>query len=140
MKPFSARRLAALGIAALVAVPAFGAGTAEAGKRKLPRPTPTVIKKALTKTWDTEFEHSTGGPGTISLEFKSVRRGKTRRTFCGFEPCIGTPVKAVFVQTVRYTTGGVDVSRVVQQALFYRDDFGWKYRPKGADVTLISRT
>jgi hypothetical protein len=140
MKPFSARRMAALVIAMLVAVPAVGAGTAEARKRKLPRPTPTVIKKALTETWDTEFEHSTGGPGTITLQFKSIARGKTRRTFCGFERCVGTPVKAVFVQTVRYTTGGVDVSQITQLALFYRDDFGWKYRPKGADVKLISRT
>jgi hypothetical protein len=139
MKPIRARLLAALGLAALVAMPVFGAATADA-KRKLPRPTPSVIKKALTETWDTEFEHTTGGPGTISLRFESIKRGKTRKTFCGLEPCIGTPVKAVFVQTIHYTTGGVDVSRITQLALFYKGDFGWQYRPKGAKVKLISRT
>lgn len=139
MKSISARRLVALALAAAVAVPVLGAGTADA-KRKLPRPSTSAVKKALTETWDTEFEHSTGGPGTISLTFQSVRRGKARRTFCGLEPCVGTLVRAVFTQTVRYTTGNVDVSRITAKALFYRDDFGWVYRPKGAQVTLVSRT
>ena len=147
-------RFAVLALVAVLAFPAM----AEAARK--PRPSAAVIKAALTDSWATEFSKSTGG--TISLQFERIRLGKTRRArydsrLIPWGTWI-TPVQAQFIQTINYSTdpGPVltspllgptqpvaqrtDVTRVVQEALFYKTRFGWRYVQRGARTQVISQT
>jgi hypothetical protein len=155
---FPARRMAVFGLAALMLVPV---ATADAKKKKKPpRPTAGVVKALFADTWDTEFEHSTGGPGTITLKFEKVRFGKTRRSSAGESIQIPyktwiTPVQATFVQTIQHTSSEpelsspfvqptspsstyTEVTRVVAEGNFYKSSFGWRYVQKGAKTTTLS--
>ena len=150
------RRLAVFGLAALMLVPV---ATADAKKKKKPRPTTKVVKALFTDTWDTEFEHSTGGPGTITLKFEKIRFGKTRRSGAeSIQVPYGTwitPVKATFVQTIKHTSSEpelsspfvqptspsstyTEVTRVVAEGNFYKSSFGWRYVKKGAKTQTLS--
>jgi hypothetical protein len=146
--------LAALALAAMVAAP-----VASAAKKK-PRPSAKVVKKLFSEDWDTEFEHTTGGPGTISLRFTKLQFGKTRRS--GHESLYipygtwKTPVRATIVQTIRQEskeielsspfvqpesagTRTVTVTRIVAVGDFYRTKLGWQYVKKGAKTKELSR-
>lgn len=147
-------RLAAPALVLALAFPAM----ADAAKRK-PRPSAAVVKAAMTETWATEFGKNTGG--TVTLQFESIRFGKTRRArydsrLIPWGTWI-TPVQARFVQTYRYSTDPgpelsspfvgpttapvtprTDVTRVIQEALFYRTAFGWRYVQRGAKTQVIS--
>ena len=154
--PRSVRRIA-LCVAAALSLVAF-TGVANA-KKKPPRPAAKVVKALFTDTWDTEFEHSTGGPGTITLKFEKIRFGKTRRS--GAESITIpygtwiTPVQATFVQTINHTSSEpelsspfvqptspsstyTEVTRVVAVGNFYKSSFGWRYVAKGAKTQTLS--
>jgi hypothetical protein len=156
----AARGFAAFTIAVLAAHFAIGA-PAEAKKRKAPVPSTKVIKKLMIEQWDTGFEKATGG--TVELSFKKIRRARPRRS--GPENLLiphGSkiyPVRITMVQTLTYSTtdvadelespfigGGsapmkrVDVTEIVQEALFYKGDFGWRFSQRGAETKLISST
>ena len=111
----------------------------------------------MTETWDTEFEK--GVDGEIVLKFEKIRRGKARRSGPANRLIpYGTkiyPVQVTMLQTRTwvfedielgspYVGGGttrtehVEVTRIVQEALFYKSDFGWRFSPGGAKTTLIS--
>ena len=151
------RRLAVLGLAATILVPV---ATADARKRKPPRPTVKVVKALFTDTWDTEFEHSTGGPGSISLKFERIRIAKLRKNRGeSIQLPYGTyytPVQATFVQTINHTSSEpelsspfvqpespsstyTEVTRVVAEGNFYKSSFGWRYVAKGAKTQRLSQ-
>lgn len=154
------RPLAACAIAAFAIVAVLGGATADAKKRP-PRPTVKIVKALFTETWDTEFEQSTGGPGTITLQFEKVRLAKTRRASAGESIQIPygtwiTPAQATFVQTIRHESKEVEldspfvqptspgstyteVTRVVATGNFYKSPFGWRYVQKGAKTRTLSR-
>lgn len=132
--------LAAGAIATLAfAVPAQTATDATTGNR----PTPTVVKRALTKTWALDYNNSVD---TVTLRFRSLKLLATRkavpyRDFVEPNKWV-TPVAAVFDQkTVRRShdiLSGKDtrdcwIYRVSFTGIFWKGDFGWTY--KNRDVT-----
>jgi hypothetical protein len=156
-RTLNSRRALLCAISAISVVALVGTGAAEA-KKKPPRPTVTIVKKGFTNTWDTEFEHTTGGPGSITLKFEKVRLGKTRRNRGeSIQMPYGTwytPAQATFVQTIDHETCEPELSspyvqaenpcttnhqvtRVVATGNFYKSDFGWRYVPKGATTKTI---
>ena len=153
------RRMLVCVVTAISIVALAGTGVADA-KKKPPRPTAKVVKKLFTNTWDTEFEHSTGGPGSITLKFQKVRIGKTRRNRGeSLQMPYGawyTPAQATFTQTIDHTScepelsspyvqptnpcsNYKEVNRVVATGNFYKSDFGWRYVAKGAKSKTLSR-
>jgi hypothetical protein len=152
-------RLALIFLAVMLAFASVAAG-ADARKRKPPRPTTKVVKALFTDTWDTEFEHSTGGAGSISLRFEKIRMAKPRRNRGeSIQLPYGTyytPVQATFVQTIEHTSSEPELSspyvqptspgstyrevtRIVAVGNFYKSSFGWRYVPKGAKTQKLSQ-
>ena len=131
---------AALALAVLSSVLAASAAAAPSA---VVRPTPTVVKRALTKTWDLDKENSVD---KITLTFHSLKLLATRKAvpYRDFvEPGKWvTPVTAVFDQkTVRTSYDVLNDTeirscftyRVTFSGIFWKGDFGWKY--KNRDVT-----
>jgi hypothetical protein len=153
------RRAVVMAVAVTSIATIGGISSAEA-KKKPPRPTVKVVKALFTNTWDTEFEHSTGGPGTITLKFEKVRIAKPRKNRGeSIQLPYGTyytPVQATFVQTIEHTSEEPDLSspfvqptspgstyrevtRVVAEGNFYKSPFGWRYVKKGARTQRLSQ-
>jgi hypothetical protein len=115
------------------------AAPASAKKRKLPRPSATVVKQVITENWDTDRT----GPNYTELTFHKITISKTRRRHV-YERAPSyyvTPVRVVFTQTTTYGPGPGqrDVARITQNALFYKGEFDWTYHSKGAKVVYIER-
>ena len=110
------------------------------------RPTVTIVKRALTKTWDLDHENSVD---KITLTFKSLRVLTTRRAIPAdnVESRWVTPVASVFDQKVVTTspnilTGTVDRScllyRVTYNGIFWKGDFGWMHKNRNTSWKRIS--
>jgi hypothetical protein len=132
-----ARRALVLAVAIVsvlaVALPAVAAESASSK-----RPTAAAVKRALTKTWGTDYKTSVD---TVTVQFKSLRLLTTRRSVPNrdfIEPGKWvTPVAAVFDQkTVRRSydilsdtnTRECSIYRVNFTGIFWRGDFGWSYK------------
>lgn len=139
--------LAALSL--LVAAPSAVAGTASTSSTAAERPTVSIVKRGLTKFWDTDQENSVD---KITLQFRKLSLRTTRRSVPGrdiVESDWVTPVVAVFDQrTVRTSTdilnGGTIrscfVYRVSFNGIFYRGDFGWAFKNRDTKTTRLSST
>ena len=135
MKVISRLSIVVLALAALLAG-ALLAPAAEA-KKKPPRPSVSVVKRVIAEHWDTDGT----GPDYTALKFHRIKIGKTRRRHVNERAPAGwvTPVVADFTQTITYSNGTRDVSRIRQSALFYKGELDWAYHPKGAKITQIER-
>jgi hypothetical protein len=135
---------AVLSVAVLAAAPAKGAFESSAATR----PTVTIVKRGLTKTWDLDRENSVD---KVTLSFKSVRLLKTRRAVPNrdfIEPNAWvTPVAAVFDQKIvtlspNILTGGTDryclIYRVSFTGIFWKGDFSWTYKNRDVNARRVT--
>lgn len=111
------------------------------------RPTMTVVKRGLTKLWDTDAETSVD---RITLKFLRLTILPTRKAVPGrdiVESAWVTPVTAVFDQrTVRTSSdilnGGTIRScflyRVSFNGIFYKSDFGWTFKNRDTKTKRLS--
>lgn len=141
------RGLALASLAVLVAAPSAVAENASTSATAAERPTVSLVKRGLTKFWDTDQENSVD---KITLRFRSVKLLPTRRAVPGrdiVESDWVTPVAAVFDQrTVRTSTdvlnGGTIRScflyRVSFNGIFYRGDLGWTFKNRDTKTTRLS--
>lgn len=125
---------------AVGAVHSGAAATAE-------RPSLTIVKRGLTKFWDTDQENSVD---RITLKFLRVKVLATRRAVPGrdiVESAWVTPVIAVFDQrTVSTSTdilnGGTirscSVYRISFIGIFYKGDFGWAFKNRDTKTKRLS--
>ena len=111
------------------------------------RPTVAVVKRGLTRFWDTDQETSVD---KITLTFRRLSVLATRKAVPGrdiVESAWVTPVTAVFdQQTVRTSSdvlnGGTIRScflyRVSFNGVFYKSDFGWTFKNRDTKTTRLS--
>jgi hypothetical protein len=132
--------------ATVVAVFAVAPAQAQTDSSAAVRPTVTIVKRALTKTWDLDYENSVD---KITLTFRSLRVLTTRRAIPNdnVEGRWVTPVASVFDQKVVTTspnilTGGVDrrclLYRVTYNGIFWKGDFGWMHKNRNTSAKRIS--
>lgn len=141
------RLLALVSLLALVVTSAAAAGTSSGMATAAERPTATVVKRGLTKFWDTDQETSVD---KITLKFLRLNILATRKAVPGrdiVESAWVTPVTAVFDQrTVRTSSdilnGGTIRScflyRVSFNGIFYRSDFGWTFKNRNTKTMRLS--
>jgi len=143
-----ARRLLVLVSLLALAVTSAAAGATSSGTAATAeRPAVKVVKRGLTKFWDTDQENTVD---KISLKFLRVNVLATRRAVPGrdiVESAWVTPVTAVFDQrTVRTSTdilnGGTIRScflyRVSFNGIFYKGDFGWTFKNRDTKTKRLS--
>ena len=111
------------------------------------RPTVAIVKRGLTKFWDSDQETSVD---KITLKFLRLNVLATRRAVPGrdiVESSWVTPVTAVFDQrTVSTSTdilnGGTIrscyVYRVSFNGIFYKSDFGWTFKMRDTMTQRLS--
>lgn len=134
--------------AILVAVfaPASAQGATESAT--VTRPTVTIVKRTLTKTWDRDRENSVD---TVSLTFRSLRLLTTRQAIPTdfVEARWVTPAAVVFDQKIvtlspNILDGGVDryclIYRVNFTGIFWKGDFGWMSKNRNVTTKRISST
>jgi hypothetical protein len=143
------RGLVLASLSVLLAAPSAVAGGTSTTANAVERPTVSLVKRGLTKFWDTDQENSVD---RITLRFRSVKLLPTRRAVPGrdiVESDWVTPVAAVFDQrTVRTSTdvlnGGTIRScflyRVSFNGIFYRGDFGWTFKNRDTRTKRLSST
>lgn len=141
------RVLALVSLLALVVTSSAVAATSSSTSATAQRPTVTVVKRGLTKFWDTGQETSVD---KITLKFLRVKVLATRRAIPGrdiVESAWVTPVVAVFDQrTVRTSTdilnGGTIRScflyRVSFNGVFFKGDFGWAFKNRNTTTKRLS--
>lgn len=141
------RVLVLVSLLALVAMPTAVGATSSDTSATAERPTVTIVKRGLTKFWDTDQENSVD---TITLKFLRLNVLGTRKAVPGrdiVESTWVTPVTAVFDQRmVRTSTdilnGGTIRScflyRVSFNGIFYRSDFGWTFKNRNTKTTRLS--
>lgn len=145
---YLARRLLVLvSLLALVVTSTAAGATSSGASATAERPSVTVVKRGLTKFWDTDQETSVD---KISLKFLSLKVLATRKAVPGrdiVESNWVTPVTAVFDQrTVRTSTdilnGGTIRScflyRVSFNGIFYKSDFGWTFKNRDTKTKRLS--
>ena len=141
------RGLALASSLALAATLVAAGGTAPAASAAADRPTVAVVKRALTRFWDTDQETSVD---RITLTFRKVNVLATRNAVPGrdiVEAARVTPVTAVFDQrTVRTSSdilnGGTIRScflyRVTFNGIFYKGDLGWVFKNRDTKTKRLS--
>ena len=143
-----ARRVLVLAsLLALVVTSTATAAASSGAAAAAERPTVAVVKRGLTRFWDTDQETSVD---KITLTFRRLSVRATRRAVPGrdvVESAWVTPVTAVFdQQTVRTSTdvlnGGTIRScflyRVSFNGVFYKSDFGWTFKNRDTKTTRLS--
>jgi hypothetical protein len=136
--------LVAFVLAVLTAAPA----QAQTEGATVTRPTVKIVKRLLTKAWDTDQENSVD---KITLNFRSLQLMATRRAIPTdfVESRWVTPVKSVFDQRTVTTspnilTGTIDVSCAIYRVNFtgivWKGDFGWMYKNRNVTAKRISST
>ena len=139
------RSLLTATVVAIVAVPSAAAATESATAT---RPTVTIVKRVLTKTWDLDRENSVD---KVTLTFRSMRLLSTRPAITTdfVESRWVTPVATVFDQKIvtlspNILTGVVDryclLYRVSFTGLFWKGDFGWMHKNRNVTTKRISST
>lgn len=124
--------LAATVVAVLVVPPAQAATESATATR----PSLTIAKRLLTKTWDLDRENSVD---TITLTFRSLRLLATRSAIPTdfVESSWVTPVTSVFDQKIvtlspNILTGATDrycvLYRVNYTGIVWKGDFGWMHK------------
>jgi hypothetical protein len=142
------RRVLVLASLLALAITATAAGAAASDAAvSAERPSVAVVKRGLTKFWDTDQENSVD---KITLTFRKLSVLATRKAIPGrdiVESDWVTPVSAVFDQrTVRTSSdilnGGTIRScflyRVTFNGIFYRGDFGWTFKNRATKTTRLS--
>lgn len=111
------------------------------------RPTVTVVKRGLTKFWDTDQENTVD---KITLKFLKVKILATRKAVPGrdiVESTWVTPVSAVFDQRTVSTSSDIlnggtirscAVYRVFFNGIFYKSDFGWTFKNRDTKTKRVS--
>lgn len=111
------------------------------------RPSVTIVKRGLTKFWDTDQENTVD---KISLRFLRVKILATRKAVPGrdiVESAWVTPAIAVFDQrTVSTSTdilnGGTirscSLYRISFNGIFYKSDFGWAFKNRDTKTKRLS--
>ena len=132
--------------ATLVAVVTVAPAQAQPESSAAVRPTVTIVKRALSKTWDLDRENSVD---KVSLTFRSLRLLTTRRAIPAdfVEGAWVTPVVSVIDQKIvtlspNILTGGTDrycvLYRVNFTGIFWKGDFGWMYKNRNVITKRIS--
>ena len=142
------RALARVSMLVLVLVLVLAVAVAPAGASpNAERPTAAMVKRGLTKVWDTDAENSVD---KITLTFRSLKILRTRRAITTdfVESAWVTPVTAVFDQrTVRTSTdilnGGAtirscSVYRVSFVGIFWKGDVGWSFKNRDTKAKALS--
>jgi hypothetical protein len=146
MKLFCRTLQSTLLAATVVAVFAGAPAQAQPESSVAVRPTVTIVKRALTKTWDRDRENSVD---KVTLTFRNLRLATTRRaTPADFvEGAWVTPVASVIDQKIvtlspNILTGGTDryceLYRVNFTGIFWKGDFGWAYKNRNVTTKRIS--
>ena len=143
-----ARRCLVLASLLVLAVaPSAAGGNAAAAGAAAKRPSVAIVKRGLTRFWDTDQENSVD---KITLTFRKVKVFATRKAVPGrdiVESSWVTPVTAVFDQrTIRTSTdilnGGTIRScflyRVTFDGVFYRGDLGWTFKNRNTKTARLS--
>jgi hypothetical protein len=112
------------------------------------RPTATIVKRGLTKTWDLDRENSVD---KVTLTFKNVKLMQTRRAVPArdfVEPNAWvTPVAVTFDQKIvtlspNILTGKTDryclIYRVNFTGIFWKGDFGWSYKNRDIKTRRVA--
>lgn len=144
----TARRCLVLASLLVLAVaPSAAGGNAAAAGAAAERPSVAIVKRGLTRFWDTDQENSVD---KITLTFRKVKVFATRKAVPGrdiVESSWVTPVTAVFDQrTIRTSTdilnGGTIRScflyRVTFDGVFYRGDLGWTFKNRNTKTARLS--
>lgn len=132
--------------ATLVAVFTVAPAQAQTESSAAVRPTVTIVKRSLTKTWDLDRENSVD---KVSLTFRSLRLLTTRRAIPTdfVEGAWVTPVASVIDQKIvtlspNILTGGTDrycaLYRVNFTGIFWKGDFGWMHKNRNVITKRIS--
>jgi hypothetical protein len=141
------RLLVLVSLLALVITSAAAGATSSGTAATAERPTATVVKRGLTKFWDTDQETSID---KITLKFLRLNILATRKAVPGrdiVESAWVTPVIAVFDQRMVRTSsdilnGGTIRScflyRVSFNGIFYKSDFGWTFKNRNTKTTRLS--
>jgi hypothetical protein len=131
----------------LAVAPSAAGGNAAAAEAAAERPSVAIVKRGLTRYWDTDQENSVD---KITLTFRKVKVLATRKAVPGrdiVESSWVTPVTAVFDQrTIRTSTdilnGGTIRScflyRVTFDGIFYRSEFGWAFKNRDTKTARLS--
>lgn len=148
MRLVTKRRLFVLvSLLALVVTSAAAGEPSSTAAATAERPTATVVKRGLTKFWDTDQETTVD---KITLKFLRLKILATRKAVPGrdiVESAWVTPVTAVFDQrTVRTSSdilnGGTIRScflyRVLFNGIFYKSDFGWTFKNRDTKTKRLS--
>ena len=143
-----ARRCLVLASLLVLAVaPSAAGGNAAVAGAAAERPSVAIVKRGLTRFWDTDQENSVD---KITLTFRKVKVFATRKAVPGrdiVESSWVTPVTAVFDQrTIRTSTdilnGGTIRScflyRVTFDGVFYRGDLGWTFKNRNTKTARLS--
>lgn len=132
---------------ALVVMSSAAAASSSDASAKAERPTVAIVKRGLTKFWDTDQESSVD---TVTLKFRRVKVLATRKAIPGrdiVESAWVTPVVAVFDQrTVRTSTDILNDStirscflyRISFNGIFYKGDFGWTFKNRDTKTKRLS--
>jgi hypothetical protein len=141
------RCLVLASLLALVVAPSAASNNAAVAEAAAERPSVAIVKRGLTRYWDTDQENSVD---KITLTFRRVKVLATRRAVPGrdiVESAWVTPVTAVFDQrTIRTSTdilnGGTIRScflyRVMFDGVFFRGEFGWAFKNRETRTTRLS--
>ena len=135
--------LLAATVVSVLAVPAAQAAPESA---TVTRPSLTIAKRLLTKTWDLDRENSVD---KITLSFRSLRLLTTRRAIPTdfVEGSWVTPVASVFDQKIvtlspNILTGTTDrycvLYRVNYTGIVWKGDFGWMHKNRQVTAKRIS--
>jgi hypothetical protein len=148
MKVFdrSGRPLLLVLVATAVALLSVGPAQARPEAATVTRPTVTIVKRLLTKQWDTDEENSVT---KVSLTFRSLALMRTRPAIPTdyVESRWVTPVAAVIEQksvtlspniltgeTVRYCY----LYRINYTGIYWKGDFGWRGKNRNVTTRRIS--
>ena len=147
MSDTARRCLVLASLLVLVVAPSAAGGNAADAAAAAERPSVAIVKRGLTRFWDTDQENSVD---KITLSFRRVKVLVTRKAVPGrdvVESAWVTPVTAVFDQrTIRTSTdilnGGTIRScflyRVTFNGIFYRGEFGWAFKNRDTKAARLS--
>ena len=147
MSDTARRCLVLASLLVLVVAPSAAGDNAADAAAAAERPSVAIVKRGLTRFWDTDQENSVD---KITLSFRRVKVLATRKAVPGrdvVESAWVTPVTAVFDQrTIRTSTdilnGGTIRScflyRVTFNGIFYRGEFGWAFKNRDTKAARLS--